>query len=573
MRLLHTTTYALEEFIGDQIPKYAVLSHTWEAKEINFHDIQQRGIAGSHQFHVSVNKSNSGGDIHERSLHQFMVPPLKGVENEDPADVTKCRWFTRGWTLQELLAPPSIQFFDRTWKRRFSRMNQAAKISKVVNIPQSLLLRAEKWIVDRIFAILRETSVARRMSWAADRRTTRVEDKAYCLLGIFNISMPMLYGEGDKAFVRLQHEIMNAIGDCTLLAWGFRFSAATEPAQMQLGDLAYESQNSMVEPLATSPEQFRYVAELETCRVGAFKRSTFAPVQRGLGISLPVRQDPCYKHIAYGILGCKWSKTTTEPYRIIVLPLLKLPLDDLDEGEYLRTSWSRPIAVPPSFIIDSSWSTVTICSPSVISRKTLEWQKTVPNSRTVRIALACRESSHLGAEMNGIVVTRIYPADLRHSVVVLGGGSPHGLGWALGVEPMAPNWKRIAPSAWFEGMMDQEKKTVMVDMNIGSDRIMLFLDFVFEPFSASDHRTPSSQLKLRGYLLADRTEADDDFPYHQIWNVINGATTKWVDAALDNKMGFTSGIRVLTFILHDSESLTVGVLLTEGQLKISRMYI
>lgn len=62
-------------------------------------------------------------------------------------------------------------------------------------------------------------SIAQRMSWAARRRTSRLEDEAYCLMGIFGINMPLLYGEGENAFIRLQHEIMRVSNDHSLFAW------------------------------------------------------------------------------------------------------------------------------------------------------------------------------------------------------------------------------------------------------------------------------------------------------------------------------------------------------------------
>ncbi|KIW49903.1 hypothetical protein PV05_11538 [Exophiala xenobiotica] len=85
----------------------------------------------------------------------------------------------------------------------------AASISSFTYIPQSVLLGGD----------LDQESVATRMSWASTRRTTRVEDHAYCLLGIFNINMPLLYGEGERAFIRLQEEIIKVCIDYSLFAW------------------------------------------------------------------------------------------------------------------------------------------------------------------------------------------------------------------------------------------------------------------------------------------------------------------------------------------------------------------
>lgn len=120
------------------------------------------------------------------------------------------RWFTRGWTLQELIAPHYVLFFDSSWNFLFNKAQIARDISVITKIPEQTLLGSQD---------IAETSVACRMSWAATRTTTRPEDLAYCLLGIFDINMPLLYGEGEKAFVRLQQAILTKTDDETIFAW------------------------------------------------------------------------------------------------------------------------------------------------------------------------------------------------------------------------------------------------------------------------------------------------------------------------------------------------------------------
>ncbi|KAI1494061.1 HET-domain-containing protein [Biscogniauxia mediterranea] len=126
------------------------------------------------------------------------------------AGFARSRWFTRGWTLQELLAPAKVLFFDRSWRFLGDRARLARVISEVTRIHIGAL-------EDR--ATIHKYSIAQRMSWAADRQTTREEDIAYCLLGIFDINMPLLYGEGLKAFRRLQEEIIKVSDDESILAW------------------------------------------------------------------------------------------------------------------------------------------------------------------------------------------------------------------------------------------------------------------------------------------------------------------------------------------------------------------
>lgn len=120
------------------------------------------------------------------------------------------KWFTRGWTLQELLAPTTVLFYSADWAPLGSRETLNHAITEVTGIEDEYLCGKD----------LRHASVAKRMSWAARRETARIEDIAYCLLGIFDVNMPLLYGEGKKAFIRLQQEIMKGTHDFSLFAWG-----------------------------------------------------------------------------------------------------------------------------------------------------------------------------------------------------------------------------------------------------------------------------------------------------------------------------------------------------------------
>lgn len=120
------------------------------------------------------------------------------------------QWFQRGWTLQELLAPAQVVFFSADWKALGNKRSLAEPISKITKISVEILCGA---------ATIQSASIAKRMSWAAGRRTKRIEDRAYSLLGIFDISMPMLYGEGRRAFQRLQEEIMRTSDDQSIFCW------------------------------------------------------------------------------------------------------------------------------------------------------------------------------------------------------------------------------------------------------------------------------------------------------------------------------------------------------------------
>ncbi|MCJ1273109.1 hypothetical protein MMC21_000898 [Puttea exsequens] len=119
-------------------------------------------------------------------------------------------WFKRGWTLQELLAPPNVRFYDRQWKFMGTKRNLNKVLTLKTGIDEDILNGRE---------LPTRRSIAQRMSWASERETTRAEDTAYCLLGIFDVNMPLLYGEGERAFLRLQEEIIKQSDDHTIFAW------------------------------------------------------------------------------------------------------------------------------------------------------------------------------------------------------------------------------------------------------------------------------------------------------------------------------------------------------------------
>lgn len=123
----------------------------------------------------------------------------------------KSKWFSRGWTLQELIVPRRLIFFNGQWEAFGSKKSLAERISPITCIPLDILLGKSPLC----------STVAQRMSWASKRQTTREEEMAYSLMGLFDIHMPPIYGEGsEKAFLRLQEEILGRNSDQTLFIWG-----------------------------------------------------------------------------------------------------------------------------------------------------------------------------------------------------------------------------------------------------------------------------------------------------------------------------------------------------------------
>lgn len=125
------------------------------------------------------------------------------------------RWLTRGWTLQELIAPRRVKFFDRDWNFIMSKHEPSGLVSQATGIPEYVLDTGDHT----------RSSVAQKMSWAAKRTTTRLEDTAYSLLGLFDVHLAMLYGEGSNAFLRLQEEIMKKTPDDSIFAWNAEYSS------------------------------------------------------------------------------------------------------------------------------------------------------------------------------------------------------------------------------------------------------------------------------------------------------------------------------------------------------------
>lgn len=126
------------------------------------------------------------------------------------------RWFSRGWTLQELIAPKRVVFLNQNWEPLGDREELADEITVATGIERHILARPDCNVQD----MLRSFSVAQRMRWASKRVTTRAEDIAYCLMGLFDVNMPPLYGEGAyKAFERLQEAIISETADHSILAF------------------------------------------------------------------------------------------------------------------------------------------------------------------------------------------------------------------------------------------------------------------------------------------------------------------------------------------------------------------
>ncbi|KAI0869721.1 heterokaryon incompatibility protein-domain-containing protein [Hypoxylon argillaceum] len=253
MRLINVHTLDLEDFWGKDPPAYAILSHTWGTEEVSFQDWKAR-TSISHK--AGFDKIIKVAQIAEKLDLNYVWVDTNCIDKTSSAELSEAinsmfawyskaewclvhlddipsiddptlrgrsagytlealqhsRWFTRGWTLQELIAPACLAFFSQNWQiiGYLRKEKIVDTISHITGIARATLVTKEDYVNE---------SIAVRMHWASKRRTTRVEDMAYCLFGLFNINLPLLYGEGKAAFQRLQEEIMKVSIDQSIFAW------------------------------------------------------------------------------------------------------------------------------------------------------------------------------------------------------------------------------------------------------------------------------------------------------------------------------------------------------------------
>ncbi|KAF2127315.1 vegetative incompatibility protein HET-E-1 [Dothidotthia symphoricarpi CBS 119687] len=263
MRLLRveaSDVFSLEEHVGRSIPRYAILSHTWgaDSEEVTFRDLvegkgkdktgyrklafcgKQAKLDGLQYFWVDtccIDKTSSA-ELQEAITSMFRWyqnaekcyvylsdVPYRISDGDDerlqrwkPA-FKKSRWFTRGWTLQELVAPASVEFFSSDEQRLGSKHSLEESLHDITGIAIQALQGTP----------MPYFGVGERMSWAEKRETKREEDAAYSLLGIFDVYMPLIYGEGrQNAFSRLRKEISDLTSINLPIAKGASFDSHME---------------------------------------------------------------------------------------------------------------------------------------------------------------------------------------------------------------------------------------------------------------------------------------------------------------------------------------------------------
>ncbi|KAH8893860.1 HET-domain-containing protein [Thozetella sp. PMI_491] len=258
MRLIDVSTLRVVNVRDDEVPEYAILSHTWgtEEEEVTFQEMiayaeipakvkrkaslpaaallqRKKGFVKIVRAAEKAKEYNldyiwidtccidktSSAELSEaiNSMYRWYQQAnicfallsdvsIQSLNSNSSVEVAlgNSRWFTRGWTLQELIAPFQVTFFDMNWNPLGSK--EDSRLCEIIRGITRIDIDVLRGSVP-----LQDVSVARRMEYASRRQTTRPEDMAYCLLGLFNVHLPLLYGEGNRAFLRLQEEILKEI--------------------------------------------------------------------------------------------------------------------------------------------------------------------------------------------------------------------------------------------------------------------------------------------------------------------------------------------------------------------------
>lgn len=397
MRLIETRTLDLCEFTGDKIPEeYAILSHRWEDEEVTFQDWQDLSVAKSKKGFAKIDMAcnlaqrhgldylwvdtncidkTSSAELSEAVNSMFSwyqrstvcYAYLSDVElssggfdrmnQEHVEQFCGSKWFARGWTLQELLAPVALTFYSQDWSEIAPRSVIADLICETTKI-DAVYLQGD--------GTFKDATIAQKMSWVSRRRTERPEDIAYCMLGIFDVNMPLLYGEGSKSFIRLQEEIIRTSNDQTIFCW--TWTDSVPPGWVSL--------------LAPCPQAFQHSEGFVSANSNLFSRPTFKVTNAGLSITLPVIKAWSYD---MGILNASIINSSADEQsdRLLCVPIH----GHLDTRQNRRRVAMRRLPFPPGPLpIPPSWVTCQLhmyilSTPDPTSDRLLLASDTMPSEQ------------------------------------------------------------------------------------------------------------------------------------------------------------------------------------------------
>ncbi|KAI1334690.1 heterokaryon incompatibility protein-domain-containing protein [Xylariaceae sp. FL0016] len=362
MRLINTQTLEIWEFTVD-VPPYAILSHTWglDDDEVSFQEMSGSSLSSKTQSKPGYQKimgfcaqarkfefeyvwvdtccidKSSSAELSEAINSMFNwykdakvcyvflsdVPCASSVlhEHESSPFIPKGRfgrsaWFTRGWTLQELIVPDHVEFYAADWTEIGTKYSLSEFLGLVTGISLDALEASEIELSD--------FSVAEKLSWAASRKTKRPEDCAYSLMGIFEVNMPLIYGEGDWAFYRLQEEIMKRTEDYTLFIWDLDPIVTSAPGQepsiavTSTTDVENDCKSSSIQafrpPLPETPDAFAVPEnakldyseiERDAMIMQVHKEASCPPTITSRGLQLNLLMRKCSPKVYLAYMNCK----------------------------------------------------------------------------------------------------------------------------------------------------------------------------------------------------------------------------------------------------------------------------
>jgi hypothetical protein len=331
MRVIDTSTYQISsgEQTAFRTEGYAILSHRWVGVETTYEQISQQStvtelrksnslspqlqkIRGACRIarqlglrwiwidSCCINKANSVEETESiNSMFRWYrdatvcITYLSDVKvnlheadkssaaifNSTHAENSPSVWFQRGWTLQELLAPRIMKFYDARWQYMGTKSELARPLQLITGIKESYLTGEENF---------REASVAAKMSWMAGRETSRIEDIAYSMLGIFNVHMNPQYGEGMRAFRRLQQELLASTTDESIFAWKKPLDGPAAHIKAS-GKVAFAEDEWGL--LAASPEWFRYSGNVTVAAANDLDRPLGGYSITGQGVAGPIPEN------------------------------------------------------------------------------------------------------------------------------------------------------------------------------------------------------------------------------------------------------------------------------------------
>ena len=396
------------EFGDDGVTEYAILSHRWVEQEVDYNEVVKlarmdeeerseiRQRDGYRKILQSCEQAREDGYkwlwvdtccIDKRSsaelseainsmyrwyensrvcyayLHDVPSPFFPTLDNNKK--YTKSNgwpeWFSRGWTLQEMIAPRDLRFFNRAWHSIGDKRTLSPILEYITGVPQDIL---EEGLSSN------RPCIAQIMSWAANRTTTRVEDRAYSLMGLLDVNMPMLYGEGKKAFHRLQLEIIRTSNDQSIFAWGYNGIEEVRSGSILADDPSFFRGCEKMELMNRDEfiESLRHdIPQQELPSIEDDRFGTFPITNRGIQIWLFLRPLVGSDSVFQAPLPCR-SRPSGPPVAInLALWESNYYRYDHEERAFLLYQWGRlqlrqvylryqctPAPYPNSFEIDDS---------------------------------------------------------------------------------------------------------------------------------------------------------------------------------------------------------------------------